>query len=416
MNETLRLGKNSLWLLAARIGAQGLALFTILLARNLGSTGFGEYAFFTAIIFIGNVVTTFGTDMLFIREIAARDDLTHLPAALWLQLLLSGLFIVGTVLLAPSIPNQSVAAVAALRIYSLALLPLAFYNIFTTVLRGKQCMTTYALLNFSAALLQAGIVLVFIAVGQGVVTLAWLLLGAQCLLALLGGWMCARQVTGFWGDWRFSWTGVRAVAAASAPLGGLGILGMLYQKLGLVLLSTLGGASITGLFSAGLRVVEASKSAHQAAFTSLYPLMAQDGAGSSSGQTGEAIQLSWRLLLTSAIALALSLSLLAGPLVELLYGTEFAATTPILRILAWMLIPYTVNSFLTLAFVARKREIAVSLALMASLLGLGIMSLAWIPAYGLEGAAWAALGAESLQAIILLLQTPETRWLSDALS
>ena len=407
MNETLRLGKNSLWLLAARLGAQVLALFTLLLAHKLGSAGFGEYALFTAVIFIGNVVTTFGTDMLFIREIAARDDLTRLPAALWLQLLLSGLFIVVIMLLAPALPNQSTTAVAALRIYSLALIPLAFYNIFTTALRGRQHMDSYALLNFSAALLQATVVLVFVAFGKGVVTLAWLLLGSQCLLALFARWVCTRQVGEFWQDWRFSWTDIRVIAAASAPLGGLGILGMLYQKLGLVLLSTLGGASITGLFSAGLRVIEALKSAHQAAFTSLYPLMAQNGTGLSSKQTETAIRLSWKLLIAGAVVLALGLWLLAEPLVGLLYGTGFWATAPILRILAWILVPYTINSFLTLAFVVREREHAVGLALTVSLLGLGIMSIAWIPAYGLEGAAWAALGAESLQAAVLLFQTPE---------
>src|SRR5690348_10935688 len=89
-----RLGRNSLWLLAARIGTQGLAvLFTVLLARRLGANGFGEYAFMAAVIFIGNTLTTFGTDMLLIRDIAARDDFSRLPAALFLQLALSVLFI-----------------------------------------------------------------------------------------------------------------------------------------------------------------------------------------------------------------------------------------------------------------------------------------------------------------------------------
>ena len=413
MNETLRLGRNSLWLLAARVGAQILSLFTILLARKLGSAGFGEYAFFTTVIFVGNVLSTFGTDMLFIREIAARDDLARLPAALWLQLSLSGLLIAGIILTAPALPNQRPAAMTALQLYSLALVPLAFYSIFTTALRGRQRMDLYALLNFAAALLQAAVVLIFVADGEGIVTLAWLLLGSQCLLTLLAGWMCTRHITAFWRGWRFSWADVRAVTTASTPLGALGFLGMFYQKLSVALLSTLSGAAPTGLFAASLRVVEASKSAHQAAFTSLYPMMSQDGAHPS-GRATAAIRLSWRLLLAGAVVLALTLSLLAGPLVSLLYGTGFEAATPVLRILAWILVPYTVNSFLTLAFVAGGRARAVSLALTVSLLGLGLMSLVWIPAYGLEGAAWAALVAESLQAVALLFQSPKTRWLSRA--
>ena len=403
----VRLGKNSLWLLVARIGAQALALFTILLARKLGSVGFGEYAFFTTAIFIGNVLSTCGTDMFFIREIAARDDLTHLPAALWIQLFLSGLLIVGIILGAPALPNQSPASIQALQVYSLTLIPLAFYSVFSTALRGRQRMDSCALLNLAGALLQVVVVFIFVASGDGVVALAALLLIAQGILALLAGWMCTRQIAGFWRGWRFSWKDVRAVLIASAPLGVLGVLGMFYQKLSLVLLSTLGGAALTGFFSAALRVVDASKTVHLAVFTSLYPVMSQAQVDSS-GPMAEAIRLSWKLLLAGAVAVALGLSLLAAPVVNLLYGAEFEPTASVLRIMAWMLIPYTVNSFLTLAFVASHKARAVSRALTASLLGLGLLSLWWIPAHGLGGAAWAVFSAECLQAVLLLAQMPKS--------
>ncbi len=121
-----RVGRDSLWLTAARIGAQVLALFTLLLARRLGNTGFGEYTFAITVIFIGNVLTTCGTDMYFIREIAASGDFSRLPAALWIQLGLSVIFIAGTWMFAPLVPNQSSAAVLTLKIYSLSLIPIAF--------------------------------------------------------------------------------------------------------------------------------------------------------------------------------------------------------------------------------------------------------------------------------------------------
>ncbi len=400
--DAIRLGKNSLWLLAARIGAQGLmALFTVLLARRLGSVGFGEYAFFAAAVFIGNVLTTFGTDMLLIREIAAGNGFSRLPAALWLQLLLSGLFIAAVVLGAPMLPKQSPDSVTALQIYSLALIPLAFYTVFTTALRSKQRMDLYALLNLMVAALQV-VALGFLAEGDGVVELVHLLLIAHGVAALLAGLLCTRQIDGFWRGWRFSWQDVRAVASASAPLAWLGLLGMFYQKLSLVLFSLLGGAVLTGWYSAALRVVEASKAIHVPILTVLYPVMA-------SGRAAGAIRLSWRLLLIGAVALALGISLLAAPLVDLLFGAGFAPTASVLRILAWMLVPYTLSSFLTLRFVAARRARAVGWALTVSLLGLGLLSLCWGPAYGLEGIAWATLSAECLQAVLLLIQTSRIR-------
>src|SRR3989304_3929406 len=133
--------KDSLWLLMARIGTQGaMVLFTILLARRLGSAGFGEYAFISAVIFIGNMLTTFGTDMTLIREIAAHNNLSQLPAALLIQLGFSVVLILVIWIGAPFLPRQSVESILALRVYSFTLIPLAFFTVFTTALRGKQQM------------------------------------------------------------------------------------------------------------------------------------------------------------------------------------------------------------------------------------------------------------------------------------
>ena len=411
MNEGMRLGRNSLWLVGARIGAQVLALFTILLARKLGISAFGEYTFFTTVVVIGNILTTCGTDMFFIREIATRGTLIQLPAALWLQLFLSGVWIVGATLFAPLLPNQSLAAIAALQIYSLALIPMAFYTVFGTALRGMQHMNAYALLQLVGAGLQVIVVLVFVARGEGVVMLAMLLLAAQFVAACMAGLFCTVHIAGFWQDWRFSFTDVRAVAVASVPLAVLGVLGMFYQKLGVVLLSTLGGAALTGLFSAALRVVDASKAIHAAVFIALFPVMSQAHTDPD-GQAARTVRSSWKMLLAGATVNALGMWLFAPLLVDWLYGDGFAASIPILRILAWLLVPYSLNTFLTLAFVASHRARAAGLALTVTLLGLGLLSLWWIPAYGLEGAAWAALVAECLQAVLLMIQFPQIQtWL-----
>jgi len=418
-----RVGRDSLWLTAARIGAQVLALFTLLLARRLGNTGFGEYTFVITVVFIGNVLTTCGTDMYFIREIAATGDLSRLPAALWIQLGLSVLFIAGTFVLAPLVPNQSSAAVLTLKIYSLSLIPMSFYSVFTTALRGMQRMAWVALLNLAGAVLQALVVLLFlVGAANGLVVLAILLLVAQVINTVLAGLICSQlqksfttgrtESTGFsfifsvntvisvvkmGHNWAFHWPDVRAVFAASVMLAVLGLLGMFYQKAGLLLLSTLGGATLTGLYSSALRVVEAAKLVHLATLTALYPRMAQPRAAG-------AVRLSFWLLLAWALALALGLSLLALPVVNLLYGVAFASAAPILSILAWTLVPYTVNAFLSLAFIASHQPRTVGWALTVSLIGLGFFSLFWIPAYGLSGAAWAVLSAEILQAFVLLIQ------------
>jgi len=407
MKRPSALALNSVWMLLARVGSQGLAVvFTLLVARQLGSQAFGEYAFMAAVVALGNALTTFGTDMLLIRQIAAQGEVTGLGDALLLQLALSGGFIAAVLLAAPLFPNQSPEAVLGLRIYSLSLVPLAFFSVFTTALRGKQRMGAYMALSLALAALQVGAAWLAVRLGGGVVELAALLALVQVAAAVLAGILCARQLADFRQAWHFSGRKVIALGRACVPIALLVASGLLYQKLSVMLLSVLGGAVVTGWFAAALRTVEAAKTAHLATFTALYPAMAQQAQHQPDRGPirpwQESFRTSWWLLLAGAGAASLALFLLAEPLTRLLYGAAYAPAVPALRILAWMLVPFTVNNFMSLAYLAARREAAILRVQLLGLMALAGLSLACIPAWGVNGACLALLVAESVQAAAYL--------------
>jgi O-antigen/teichoic acid export membrane protein len=208
--------------------------------------------------------------------------------------------------------------------------------------------------------------------------------------------ICAIQIHGFWHGWRFSRKDVSILLNASAPLAVLTVVAMLYQKLSVTMVSMMGGAIPTGLFSASQRTVEGAKTGHAAVFTALYPAMAKD--------KNESFYLPWILLLVGAGVGAAILSALAKPIVQILFGTDYEASIPVLQILAWMLIPYSINTFLTLKFIAFKHERPVLQASLASLVLLIALNIYWIPRAGLFGASWSALIAEIIQAVLLVSQ------------
>ena len=78
------------------------------------------------------------------------------------------------------------------------------------------------------------------------------------------------------------------------------------------------------------------------------------------------------------------------------------------KILAFTLIPYTANSFLSLAYLAMRKEKVVLRVFAVSLLMLLILDFWFIPVSGEAGAGWAILITESLQMIMFLLA-----WLRD---
>ena len=391
----INLGKNILWTVSSRFGAQViLAVSHLLLARYLGSSGFGEYAFISAIVFVGNALSTFGTDMILIRRISATKDYSDLPAALVVQLLISLLYIAVVFVSSPVLPVAS----HPLRIYILALIPLSLFTVSTVALRGAQCMGSFSVLHFLVACLQLFSVFMLMAVKGGIEQLVALSLAVQTVGAMLGLSFCLSRIEGFFVFSRFAWNRIPRLITASAQVALIGTLRLIYEKLATLFLPWLTGIHTTGLFSASFRVLDAAKLGHMAALTAMYPEMTREKNFTKSIQKG------YNLLLLASFLFSILLYLLAEPIIGLLFGERFSSSTISLKILAWVLIPYFIVTYYSLAFVAVEVERPALVSLMVALAVLVIFLFQWSPLYGLPGAAFAVLFAESIQAVLLWLQ------------
>jgi O-antigen/teichoic acid export membrane protein len=263
-------------------------------------------------------------------------------------------------------------------------------------------MGTYALLTLAVAAIQLLAAWTLVPERGSVVDVAVLIVVTQAAAAALALLSCAGarvDLRALVGDPR---PGLRALVVRSAPIALLGALGMLYQRGGVLLIASLAGATPTGHFSAGLRAVEASKTAHVAAFGALYPAFAE----SADAPGADAAPRSLPSLLVLAAAAAAALTVLSEPLVALLFGPGFAPAADALRILAWSLVPYTIATHRSVALVAARREGEVARALALALVTLVVAALWWIPGAGLIGACWAVLAAETVQAAALALGPP----------
>jgi O-antigen/teichoic acid export membrane protein len=391
MNKALQ--KNILWTVTSRFGSQILAITSnVLLARYLGAVGFGEYAFISAIVMIGNAFSTFGTDMVLIRRISSRRNYSDLGSALMMQLLISLIFIIGIFVFYSIFPVTS-----SLLIYSFSLIPLAFFTVFTIVLRGAQEMQSFSILHFLSAILQLLAALLLILGNGNVMQLAIFLLIAQILVSLFGLILCIARIDKFPSHWKFSWAKTSLLFRESFPMAVIGTLRLVYEKIAISILPLLAGVQMTGWFSASVRVMDAAKLGHLSALTAIYPEMARDG-------KFVARQNGFGLLLFAAGCISLVISFFAQQIILVLFGDQFISAIQPLSILAWMLPPYFVVSYCSLLFVAIEMERPVLFSLIASLLLMLTLLITLIPPYGLRGAAISLLSAECFQAALLWLQ------------
>lgn len=428
-----QIGFNSLWLLIARVSSQLLLLlFTILIARNLGETGLGQYAFIASILFVGNVATTFGLDTMIIRELASEDGRAAVLASpllttgLLIQIGLSFLFVVATWLVAPYLPNQTAETILALRLAVLSLFPLALSTIYSAVLRAYERMDLYLVFNVITAAVMVASAFIALRNGGALIAISIVIVVAQSAGALGAALLANALVPGF--HWQMagpSASFVRRMTRMGLVLALLMVLGVLYQRLAVMLLSLQQGDAVTGWFSAAARLSEAAKLIPAAFFGAAFPLMARLNAGARlagattapgvpmppgerDGETQAGKRLFshiYRYLLLVSVLVAALLFALAGYIIPLLYGPGYEPSILVLRILAWGL-PFTVIAVrLSFELVSSGQDRAALVAMSVTLLVALPLMLVSVDRWGLTGASLTTVVAEGFQVLVLLVVT-----------
>jgi O-antigen/teichoic acid export membrane protein len=119
------------------------------------------------------------------------------------------------------------------------------------------------------------------------------------------------------------------------------------------------------------------------------------------------LQFGFRTVLALSLLLAFGVTFLARPLVLLLYGTEFEPAAILLSLLGWTLLPYTVSAFISVDMVSRGLEATLVKTMLVTLVIFAALYFWLIRSYGIIGAPWAALIGEVIQAIILVIVSPQ---------
>ena len=381
-----RLQRNSVYLLLARLSAQALAILLIaLLARRLNIESFGQFTFFAAVILLGNTVTNFGTDTYIVREVArTREVVPLVPRALGLQILLSAFWVLVTLSLEPNSP---------LLLYSLSLIPLSFFSVATATLRAFERMDLVWSLSLANGLVQ----LIAALLASDLWTLCLFLLIGQILTTAFSYFVCTASLPTFK---LFPLVDPRPLFKLTFPFAALTILLVLSQRLGVLTVSALLGDASTGIFSSVARVVDGLKLGHYAILGALLPVISRGTAASK-----QSFRKGFALLIGSTLLMAILLSVFPRAIILIVYGEKFATAIPLLSLLGWSLIPYTVSSFISYDLIARGREKTLVKATAISLILFLILYLWLIPSFNLIGAIYAALVGEIIQAAVFVTFT-----------
>jgi len=396
-----RLGLNSLWLFLTRIGSQLLLMvFSVIVARQLGASGFGQLALILSVLTIANVFCTFGIDTLLIRDIARNRAMpvNFLGESVWLQLGISAVAIATIYILTGRSAQFQPGLAPLVVIYSLALIPLAFYSVFSAALRGYERMDLFLLVNLVIAAFQVLGAVILVTLNGDLEFLIGLMLAVQLIGTVLAGMLCHTRLPGFHLGWQIDFSRMEKLLHAAWPFALLTGIGVVFQRIGILLVAHFLDYSSVGWFSAASRVVEAGKVIHFALLGALLPFLSRSATAESLFIRDSLNRISLYGLLAASFSIALVVSALASPIIQGLYGAGYQPAVEALRILVWGLVPFSFAAWASVNLVTggqewRSLQVSAMALLATIMLGIGL-----IQREGLNGACLAILCGETILA------------------
>lgn len=400
---------NTSWLLADRVLRMGVGLVVgVWFSRYIGPEQFGLYSYLMALVALLAPLATLGMDNIVVRELVAEPDrVPHILGTAFVVRVLGGLAVlVGALAMIALLRPQDDEAAVLIAIIAAGTLVQALDV--TDLWFQAQTRVSYTVIAKSTAFLVTSLLRVGLILFQApLMTFVWVGL-VEIVIGALGSatayWRLGMPLT----HWRASLSMLRRLFRSSWPLLLSGIAVIIYMKIDVVMLSQMQGERATGIYSAALRISEIWYFIPTVIVTSLAPTMIALRQSDPEVYHGRLQQL-FVLMGRLSFALALPITLLAYPLVLLMFGAEYGDAAAVLAIHIWSAVFVFLGVAQSIWDVA---EDLTKLSLFRTTCGAIInvvLNLLLIPVFSAAGAAIATAVSYAFSAWLLNAAHPRTR-------
>lgn len=395
----LKVAKNTLVLVALRILMPALAVgLVLMLSRYLGVEGLGRYTLAFSFLYLFNAVAPLGLGAIITRD-GARDrgrlD-AMLSNAMTLGVITSVALTLVMAVLAYLLDYDNGTRMAIV-ILSLALVPctIGIFQDSTFVALERMDYLAFGTLAEYVVKVGGGMFLLFLGYGLNAVLLLAVVgrvMGCIISSMLLRRLECRVR-------WNLDPDTIRELLKLAPTFLLIGIFATLYWRIDIFMLSKLQPVEEVGYYGAAWRVLELAMVLPQSLCLSLYPQISAH-ALNDLPQLRKIGATAMRYLFALSLPAAIGVTMLAEPILQLLYGESFRAAAYTLSVLILTLVPYGVVRYHAYVLVgANHQRVDLALNVVMSLLNV-LLNLILIPRYGHLGAAIATFVAICVYGII----------------
>jgi O-antigen/teichoic acid export membrane protein len=435
---TARLSRHTLLLLISNVGS-AILLFALsaLIGRILGTEGLGVYAVALAWTYPLSLLVEFGLATLMTRDLAQHPEATqHYLATVALERLTIGGLVMLLLFIAAPILSDDPVVVMGIQVSAPMVILVPFFSTFTAIYRAHGVMWPIPWLNIGMLAVQVALT-------------AWVLLNGGTVLdaLIINVATSAGQVAAAWWVYKryFERSGhhvtfdyrrqeerldsqkpdaeiveanqpapplhdmesmsgdtisrILPLMRRAFPFAMAALFFALQIRLSLILLESLSSTTEAGYFTAANRFVEAARMFPNALFGALFPALS--ALALNPAVMAKTFRRAMLGLALFGVIAGVGFTILAGFLLNLVYGAEFAPAVPTLIVLGWSLLFGVLRGGRTLYWYALERERYVNVV-NASVLVLQIGLGFWlVPTYGALGAAVGFLVVEAAALALL---------------
>lgn len=384
-------------------GAGQLLNFALVvyLARAFGADTLGEFSFAVALGTLLSVFVSLGTNALALREIAHDPAVEgEIIGTLIPFQVLAGVALMIGIAVFGQVFSMGGSFYGMLLLMGLSRIVLRWTGLIMVRFRARELMAHAAAAEALRNLLR----LVFGAV------LIWLFMDPLIAFGVFPvsaivvcAWLYVASVHRFGAvTLRFNPRRTMALIVAAWPYFSILVVGVLYERLGVILLRTLDSQTAVGYFASAERLVVAASLLHAMFVSAVFPAMTRLAADDEGAMTILAARC-LRLLLVLTLPIATLLFLFSEDIIAVLFGADFRESAAVLKIVAWTFVIQGINGYFAVLAMAINDTDVLARTRFAAFVVFAVLAVVLIQMFSYIGLALAIVAAETMMMVTIYL-------------
>jgi O-antigen/teichoic acid export membrane protein len=336
MSSTEKVVKNSLWLIVQPLVLNIISIFVIgYIARTLGQADYGRFVFAFAFVMMFSPIANMGLRAIMVREVAEdKNKVSIFLGKIMTLRFFFALIALATIFFAVNLMHYPPITKIVVYIASLTIIFNTITTTFQDTFQAYEKMEYVAYTQFISGLVLTALSVLVLYIGYRLIGLTMVYCFGSFLGLVIASWYLFKKFTIpkikidflFWKRSLYKGT----------PFFYPSLVALIGAKIGIIFLSKMSGDTSVGIYGAANNLVEKLIIIPDGICTAIFPTMASTYQASKN-DAAHLFQRFFLYLFLLGLPIAIGTTILAKPIITLIYGTEYHASILILQVLAWWL-------------------------------------------------------------------------------